>query len=291
MSEVIKLKADDTHRTVRYTPNVVYATKDGVSLRLQLLQPASYEYDRTKPKLPCVVFVQGSAWLQQDIYHNVPQIADFAKRGYVTCIVEYRHSGIAPFPAQIMDAKTAVRFLRLHSDEYGIDANNMFLWGDSSGAHSAMGAAFSADLDCYDDGVYKEVSAAVNGVIDFCAPVDLYEMREEEEKWVTTFGFPSSPGAQFMGVKDRLPVRKDADKTKTANLITTDIAIPPVMIVHGDRDSVVPYSQSLLLKDALDAADKEYEMYELVGSDHSGPSFFQKEVYDLMEDFICRNLQ
>ena len=291
MREIKQIYAKETDRNVRYTPNVVYAVKDGTELKLQLLQPVSYEYDRIHPKLPCVIFVQGSAWLEQDIYFNVPQIAAFAMRGYVTAIVQYRHSGIAPFPAQIMDVKTAVRFLRMHADTYGIDPEQMFLWGDSSGAHSAMGAAFTAARGILDDGVYGEVSAEVNAVIDVNAPVDLYAMREEEKQWKDIFGFPKSPRAMFVGAASTGENRELTDRTRTAALITKDNPIPPVLIFHGDRDGVVPYSQSELLKEALDAAEKEYEMYAVIGSDHSGPTMFSKEVYDIMENFICRNMK
>lgn len=291
MGEIKRIEARDNDRNVHYIPDVVYATKDGVDLKLQVLQPVSYEYDRNPSKLPCVLFVQGSAWLEQNIYFNIPQIAAFAKRGYVAGIVQYRHSGIAPFPAQIMDVKTAVRYMRIHAEEYGIDSDNIFLWGDSSGAHSAMGAAFSAARDILEDDVYREVSAQVNAVVNFNAPVDLYEMREAEEKWAAAFGFTASPGSQFIGGASICENRELADRTNTARLISGDFEIPPVLIIHGDQDSIVPYSQSEILKAALDRNQKVYEMYALIGSEHSGPSFFCDEVYDIMEDFLCRNLK
>ena len=83
----------------------------GVDLHLQLLVPSIFNHPNKK--FPGVVFIQGSAWKKQNIYRNVANIGALAKRGYVCAIVEYRHSGIAHFPAQIIDGKNAIRYLVL----------------------------------------------------------------------------------------------------------------------------------------------------------------------------------
>ena len=62
----------------------------------------------------------------------------FAERGYVIAIVQYRPSAVAPHPAQVHDAKTAVRWLRQNSDQYGIDPDRITISGDSSGGHTAL---------------------------------------------------------------------------------------------------------------------------------------------------------
>ena len=93
---------------------------------------------------PCITFIQGSAWMKQYVYQKVGMIARLAQRGYVVAIVEYRHSGIAHFPAQIIDAKNAVRFLRAHAEEYKLNPSQMFLMGDSSGGQVSSVAGMTA---------------------------------------------------------------------------------------------------------------------------------------------------
>lgn len=283
------LKAKKEERVVNYIPDVVYATKDGVDLKLQINIPSSYEYMENNPKLPCMVFVQGSAWLQQNIYFNVPQMARFAKRGFVVVTVQYRHSGIASFPAQIQDAKSAVRFLKMNAEQYSIDVNNMFIWGDSSGAHTALGAGLTASTGELDDGLYNEMSAEVNAIINYNAPVDLYEMREIESKWESKG--KTSPGKLLVGVTSDENYQELIEKTNTANFIDKNVNIPPVLIMHGDKDGLVPFAQSEILAKALDDSGKEYEYYMIEGSDHSGPSFFSEEAYDIVEAFVCKNLK
>ena len=82
--------------------------------------------------------------MKQYVYQKVGMIARLAQRGYVVAIVEYRHSGIAHFPAQIIDAKNAVRFLRAHAEEYKLNPSQMFLMGDSSGGQVSSVAGMTA---------------------------------------------------------------------------------------------------------------------------------------------------
>ncbi|MBR3437873.1 MAG: alpha/beta hydrolase fold domain-containing protein, partial [Lachnospiraceae bacterium] len=116
---------------VMYLHDIEYANVDGHPLHLQLMIPNSRNkrmdfFVKELPfKLPCFVFVQGSAWMQQYVYANVPNLSKLAARGYVCAIVEYRHSGIAKFPSQAEDALNAVRFLRKNAPRFGIDQDNM----------------------------------------------------------------------------------------------------------------------------------------------------------------------
>ena len=132
----VKIPTTGNEIGVIYHHNVEYAEIDGEKLHLQILRPLT----RNQPDMvcPCVVFVQGSAWFKQDVYAQLPRVAKLAERGYAVAVVEYRHSGIAPFPAQIMDARNAVRFLRVHAEEYRIAPEKIVIAGDSSGGHTAM---------------------------------------------------------------------------------------------------------------------------------------------------------
>ena len=92
---------------VRYIPNVEYECVDGVSRVLQILVPNSRNAKAPRPgerpasrNYPCIVYVQGSAWMRQDVYGNLPGIARLADRGYVVAVVQYRDSSVTSFPRQ-----------------------------------------------------------------------------------------------------------------------------------------------------------------------------------------------
>ena len=92
---------------VTYHPDVPYATAGTTTLHLQILVPQTRnQTDATT--YPCMVHVQGSAWMKQDRTALVPTLSRIAERGFVVAIVEYRHSGIASFPAQIQDARNTM---------------------------------------------------------------------------------------------------------------------------------------------------------------------------------------
>lgn len=159
---------------VTYHPNVHYISRNGLDLTLQILEPK-----QGKPKMPCIVYVQGSAWMKQNVYANLPQLVQFAKRGYVIAIVEYRPSSVAPFPAQLQDAKTAIRFMRANAARYHIDTDNVFIWGDSSGGHTALLVGLTQNNPELDTPELNTYSAGVNAVVDFYGPTDITQMNLE----------------------------------------------------------------------------------------------------------------
>ena len=110
-AEVLSTTGDEVG--FAYFHDVEYANVDGIPLHLQIIKP----FTRNEPEkiYPCIVFVQGSAWMKQDVYAKIPMLARLAGKGYVIAVVEYRHSGQAPFPAQALDARNAVRFMRKNS--------------------------------------------------------------------------------------------------------------------------------------------------------------------------------
>lgn len=267
-----------------YFPDVTYVKRNDVELHLQIITP--YRFMSEGEKFPLIVFVQGSAWFKQDCYMNVPQLARFAHRGYVTAIVEYRHSGISPFPAQIQDAKTAIRFLRKNADKYNIDPDKVYIWGDSSGGHTALLAGITCKDDIFDTEDYNVYSCQVDGIIDFYGVTDITDEK----------GFPStqnhqkhdSPEGQLLGGKDVLENPELAAPTIVMNHISEDKAIPPILIFHGTKDSIVSYRQSVALYEKLKSCGKEVEFYAVNEANHGGAAFWNDEVLDIIENFIKR---
>jgi acetyl esterase/lipase len=94
---------------------------------------------------PAIVVIHGGGWLEGDRSsfasrkHGVPgNIEDFAELGFIAVAINYRLSGEAPFPAALEDCKCAVRWLRAHAGEYGIDTKHIGAYGNSAGGHLAL---------------------------------------------------------------------------------------------------------------------------------------------------------
>ena len=130
------IPADYSGRSCLIHTNIRYAQKSDIPLHLHIIEPR--QDDDENMIFPLILYVQGSAWFQQDMGNELAQLSRFARRGFVIAVLEYRPSTIAPFPAQIKDTKTALRFMKRHATTYHADPEAIMLWGDSSGGHTAV---------------------------------------------------------------------------------------------------------------------------------------------------------
>lgn len=267
---------------IRYLHDVIYDRKNDVDLRLQIVMPDMFFYPERK--YPCVVFIQGSAWFPQYIYGNVANIGRLASKGYVCAIVEYRHSGIAHFPAQIVDAKNAIRFLREHAEEYHILKEQMVVMGDSSGGHCSTMTGMTAKSGKFDEPINEE-SCEVKGIIDLYGAVDV--MKPDGYPCTENHQLPDSPEGLMMGCN----LRENPEYGETGcsrNYVNEDFG--PVLILHGTKDKTVSCQLSVDLFHALKAAGKDVEFYLVRGSDHGGPAFWSETAVEIYDTFIRRCL-
>ncbi|MBO4889131.1 MAG: alpha/beta hydrolase [Firmicutes bacterium] len=274
---------------VLYLNDVEYRTTGDTPLRLQLLIPQcrNRRFDRPTdepaPALPCVVFVQGSAWMQQRIYGNVANISRLAIRGFVCAIVEYRHSGIASFPAQAVDARNAVRFLKQNAASFWIDPEKVILAGDSSGGHTAMwGGLLQNDETEFNH--YPGISASVKGIVDYYGSTSL--MAPDSNPMTVNHCRPDSPEGMVMGGRDLIEHPEWAEALSVECHIDESTKLPPVLIFHGTKDRVVNCTGSVILYRRLRETNHPVELYLVKGADHGGPDFWTDRVLDIVEDFI-----
>lgn len=263
----------------RYTCNLIahveYAKYGDISLEIQIIKPES----ETK-KFPLIVYLQGSAWLQQKIYRNVPNLCQIARHGYVIAVVQYRHSGQAKYPAQVEDTKAAIRYLRLHADEYGIDKEKVGIFGDSSGAHIAMMTAFTKGK--YNNGLYAEESDEVSAIANFYGLSDFLSNRDYSQ--LTHEQAMELPESMVLGcVPGENP--ELAKEASPLTYITEDADIQPMLVVHGDSDTLVNFGQSYQLVKAMQEAHKKVYFYKVVGGEHD-EGIWGKERMNLVADFF-----
>lgn len=267
--------------------NVTYAVKDGKELHVEILYPR-WEDDATTD-YPLIMYVQGSAWLEQPLGREIPQLLRMVKRGYVIAIVEYRHSGIAPFPAQVKDTRTATKFMLTKAKQYHIDTEHVYLWGHSSGGHTIAMINFTQGMPEFtDEPDAPELN--IRGYIDYFGPSDL--LRIIDAPSVINHTDRTSPEGALIGGKDLLKNPDLAAWASPIQYIDPKKEIRPMLIAHGDKDRLVPFQHSIQLYNALVAAGKDVEFYRIEEADHSiHPSFaafFSTQMLDILEQFIHR---
>lgn len=268
---------------VTYHPDVTYAVMGGHVLKLQIMVPET----RNEPEklYPIVLYVQGSHWDKQDVYKSVPELSRLSYRGYVTAIVEYRGYDIAPFPAPLIDARNAVRFMKAHGQEYHGDPKKIILAGNSSGGHTAV---YAPIYQGEDDSRYPGISPEVSGIIDFYGSVSV--MKDDSNPTTLNHCLPDSPEGMEMGGINLNEHPELKRKLSVECHISADTDIPPVLILHGTKDRTVNPEGSEILYRQLRKCGKDAEIVFLRGADHGGGEFFSDQVLDLVERFIGKCL-
>jgi acetyl esterase/lipase len=266
---------------------IQYAVKSDMALHLNMITPTSTE--GTSSKLPLILYVQGSAWLSQNLESKIVQLGKFSERGYVVAIVEYRPSTLAPFPAQIKDAKTAYRYLLHHADQYNIDTENIVIWGDSSGGHTASMVGLTTTDSNLDDECPSELSIHIKAVINYYGPTDITQMNHEPS--TCDHQAPDSPEGLLIGGHAVNEHTELASTANPMNYIHKNKEIPPFLIFHGSKDRLVPFGQSVMFFEALKKAEKEVELYQLKGADHGNAPFWTPQVLDIVDNFITCHIK
>jgi acetyl esterase/lipase len=240
---------------VRRVPDIRYSEVLGYRpLELDLYLPLGPEADRPAP---VVVYVHGGGW-QRGSRRDPPPLleADFydqiAAQGFAVAAVDYRLSGEARFPAPLEDVRTAVGWVRDHAAAHGLDAGRVFLWGDSAGGHLALLAALTG--------------AAVQAVVAWFPVTDLVGMPSDlaDAGGVPDPG-PDSREARLLGA----PARSVPELARQASPVShAHVGAPPILLLHGTVDDLVPAAQSIRLAEALGRAGAAVELELVPGAMH-----------------------
>ncbi len=263
---------------MRVLRDLPYVTNGLPSQRLDL-----YLSETAGPARPLVVFIHGGGW-QGGSKNNCPA-RPLVAQGYAVASVEYRFSQVAKFPAQIEDCKAAIRWLRAHAKEHGIDPERIGVWGASAGGHLVALLGTTGHVRDFDVGENLSESSKVQCVIDWFGPSDFVRWGD------STGGGLEKAGNAVAGLLGGTPAEKPelARKASPADYVQKDAA--PFLILHGDQDRLVPLQQSTVLHEKLKAAGAESTLKVLSGSGHGGPAFTNAESLAAMGEFLNRHLR
>lgn len=266
--------------------NVEYANMDGVPLHLQIITPLSRNMQNSGKTYPCLVYVQGSAWLKQNINAKLGLLARLAEKGYVIAVVEYRDSDIASFPAVAVDTRNAIRFMKMHAVEYSVDAEKMFVGGDSSGAHAAMFSQIVQD-DEENTNLYLGINADVKGIVSLYGACSV--MLEDGMPSTITHHLPESPEGRQMGGVNLRNHPELCRKMSVECNVDENTKFPPVIMFHGTKDRTINPRVSVTVYERLRQCGKDVKLYFLEGADHGGSEFWTEEVLNIIVQFITDN--
>jgi acetyl esterase/lipase len=253
--------------------DLVFARENAKDLLLDLYVPEGNNVP------PLVVWVHGGAWKLGN-KNNPRDALKLLDHGFAIASINYRLSHEATFPAQIIDCKAALRWLRANQDKYNYNADKIGAFGSSAGGHLVALMGASAQVRDWDLGDNLEHSSQVQAVCNWYGPTDFLKMDDVPGRMVHLA--PDSPESQLIGGD----IREQPEKVKAANPITyVSAGTPPFLIMHGTADLTVIPAQSVLLKEALQKLDVPHELVLLEGAGHGGGEIWMEQMGKIADFF------
>ena len=250
---------------------------------------------RTKEKKPAVLYFPGGGFTSADHEKFLEMRYALARAGYAVAACEYR-AVPNKFPALLEDAKAAVRWMRAHASEFGVDADRIGLLGDSAGGYVVQMAGATNGEKNWDVGDFKEVSSDVQAVVSIYGISDLTTIGEgignenvHASAAVTEALLLNGPAFKdFAGAS----VNADPQKAKAASPIGhVDGTEPPFLLMHGSGDKVVSPLQSKKMFEALQNKKVEAEYVLVRGAEHGDLPWYQPGVISRVVNFFDRHLK
>lgn len=274
----------ESHTHINITSGIVYSQITGYGenrlLRMTVMAPSTQE-----PK-PAVVFFPGGGFMSAGHEKFLELRMALAKAGFVVAAAEYR---TVPdrFPALIVDAKAAVRYLRAHAALFGIDPARIGVIGDSAGGYVAQMTGATNGEKQFDRGDYLEVASDVQAVATLYGISDLTNIGEGYSEKIREIhaspavtealllhgpAFHEYPGASILS---------DPEKALDASPMGHIKAqMPPYLVMHGSADRLVSPVQSEQLYEALREKGNRVDYVVVENAGHGDEYWFQQAVTD-----------
>lgn len=266
----------------------IKSTRSSRAMRMTLLIP------RTKELKSAIVYVPGGGFSSADYEKFSEMRYALARAGFVVAAVEYR---VIPsiFPAPIVDAKSAIRYLREHYKEYTINPNSIGILGDSAGGYVAQMVAMSGKL--YNEGDFLSQSSEVQSAVSLYGISNLLNIGEGfSPEVLAVHRSPAVTEALLLnGVAFRdfagASVMNDPKKALNASPMGhLEGKKPPLLLMHGDIDDLVSPIQSSQMYEALKKRNQPVEYMLVKNAQHGDIHWFQEPIISKVVQWFEKTL-
>lgn len=251
------------------------------------------------PRRPLLIWFNGGGWhCTADMKNS--QLADMeylAEAGYIVAFIHYRNSDQGRFPAQLIDCKTAVRFLRANAKKYAIDPDHIGVIGRSAGG--MLSAWMAMNTDDFETEEWSEYSSKVQAAVDMFGAkdiealmaIDLERVKQPGARWDN---IAKTHEGKLLDLTDKMSMEELTACAKEASPIyAVNDGMCPLQILHGTVDQAVPLETSKNYYNKLKEAGLEdrVDLYIVENAGHGSPEFFQPMTQKIIADFFDKHLK
>ena len=264
-----------THALNEYQvfPNVTYLVASNWEAKLDIYK----RRDTTGPQ-PTLIFFHGGGWVQGSKEQSQMSLMPWLEMGWNVVNVEYRLGRVALAPAAVEDGLCALRWIATRAKDYDIDPSRLVTSGESAGGHLSLTTGMipeSVGLDRQCPGIPLPKVAAI---VDWYGITDVAELLDGVNRKPYAVAWLSS-----------MPDR-EAIARRVSPLSYAREGLPPILMIQGDADPTVPYTQSLRLREALTKANVTNELVTVPGGKHGGFTPAERTmIYVKIREFLAKN--
>ena len=248
-------------------PNVVYHRAGGNDLTLDVYRPRG-----AAGPTPTLMYIHGGGWTNGSRQASALTFLPYLEMGWAVISVSYRLADAAHAPAAVEDCRCALRWIYRNAESYNVDGDRIVVTGNSAGGHLALTTGMlpaDAGLDAQCPGDRRRTWTTGNtstAQLKVAAIVNWYGITDVHDLANRTPGTSGNFTEAWLGSR---PDRNDvATRVSPTHYVRADL--PPILTIHGDEDSIVPYDHATRLHEALGAAGVPNELLTIEGGGHGG---------------------
>jgi acetyl esterase/lipase len=271
-------------------PNIVYHTANNYEAKIDVYTPAPSE--QASSPTPVVVVIHGGGWIAGTKEERVLEMMPYLQMGFAAVNVEYRMAPVSLAPAAVQDCRCALHWVFANAKKYNFDPNRVVLQGGSAGGHlvlltGMLTPAAGFDHECYtgEDNVWSQNPGTGNdprvaAIVNWFGIADVLDELHG----------PNAKGYAVAWLGDQSNPDDLAKRLSPINYVNKNN--PPIITIHGDKDALVPYEQSVRLHKALDAAGVINQLVTMPGAGHGGFSYEQNQKsWAAIREFLKKNVK
>ncbi len=251
--------------------DVIYGRKHGMALTMDVFKP------KENANGAAVIWTVSGGWFSSHAHINLDFLRELLSRGYTVFAVVHGSQPHFTVPEAVADMNRAVRYIRAHAEQFGIDANRLGISGGSAGGHlSLMIGAAGTPGDAQSDDAVEKASSRVQAVACFFPPTDFLNYGTPGFEWLNQgpkdplrapFDFKEwDAERKYFAPVSETRRREIAREISPAHHVSSDD--PPTLLIHGDKDYLVPIQQSELMIEKFKQAGVPCELVVKPGDAH-----------------------